>query len=102
MKFEIYSDNSDIFSQDDWTIWLLKEYPFLKKYGFEKEITITKIPNRSIDIQVVRTHAYVNIYSLTELKEIGELSSSHLELHVFSDYPLIVIKDNWKGTGDEE
>lgn len=102
MKFEIYSDNSDIFSQDDWTIWLLKEYPFLKKYGFEKEITITKIPNRSIDIQVVRTHAYINIYSLTELKEIGELSSSHLELHVFSDYPLIVIKDSWKGTGDEE
>lgn len=102
MKFEIYSDNSAIFDEDDWTIWLLKEYPFLKDYGFEKETTITKIPNRSIEIQIKRTYAYVNIYSLTELKEIGELSSSHLELHVFNDYPLIVIKDNWKGTEDEE
>lgn len=102
MKFEIYSDNSDIFRQDDWTVWLLKEYPFLKDYGFEKETTTTKIPTRSVDIQVVRTHAYINIYSLAELKEIGKLSNSRLELHVFSDYPLIVIKDNWKGTEDEE
>lgn len=102
MKFEIYSDNSDIFRQDDWTIWLLKEYPFLKDYGFEKEITITKIPNRSIKNQIKRTHAYVNIYSLTELKEIGKLSNSSLDFHFFDDYPLIVIKDNWKGTEDEE